>query len=240
MALATCLANSAALPNLFSSSQGIPSVARCVQAALQQPFEQLRAHGYVPWRLLQTKTLPFRTEDWVQNKWDNFREEHSMDWYRFRIELYFREIWEPLVHMNFMGNSYGPMAPLPCFQVSGNFVWTNGAESSSKVAPWIGIGPWMPLLRIWRGNFARRNSLLFIVQAQNWVLTRKHPRWKSTILRMKHIIWWISVSLTGNGFWQIKGCAQEPFSGYDLRNLWWDMPGRGNISGATEDFLAKI
>ena len=28
----------------------------------------------------------------------------------------FREISEPLVHMNFRGNSYGPMAPLPCSQ----------------------------------------------------------------------------------------------------------------------------
>ena len=28
----------------------------------------------------------------------------------------FGEIWKPLVHANFRGSSYGPMAPLPCFQ----------------------------------------------------------------------------------------------------------------------------
>ena len=28
----------------------------------------------------------------------------------------FREIWEPLVHANFRGNSYGPIPLLPCFQ----------------------------------------------------------------------------------------------------------------------------
>ena len=27
----------------------------------------------------------------------------------------------------------------------GHFVWTNGPESSSKVSPYSGIGPWMSL-----------------------------------------------------------------------------------------------
>ena len=34
-----------------------------------------------------------------------------------------------LVHMNFLGT----------------FVWTNGPESSSRVSPYTGIGPWMAL-----------------------------------------------------------------------------------------------
>ena len=37
----------------------------------------------------------------------------------------------------------------------GKFIWTNGLESSSKVSPYTGIGPWMALLspnltlRVW-------------------------------------------------------------------------------------------
>ena len=48
---------------------------------------------------------------------DKCREEHSVDRYRCRPELSERfgrhwSIW----HMNFRGNSYGPMAPSPYFQ----------------------------------------------------------------------------------------------------------------------------
>ena len=42
---------------------------------------------------------------------------------------------------NFGGNSYGPIiGPYPFL---GKVVWTNGPESSSKVSPYTGIGPWM-------------------------------------------------------------------------------------------------
>ena len=46
-------------------------------------------------------------------------------------------------YTNFGGNSYGPIIG-PCLFL-GKFVWTNGPESSSKVSPYIGIGPWMAL-----------------------------------------------------------------------------------------------
>ena len=39
-----------------------------------------------------------------------------------------------------MDQSLGPL-------FSGKYVWTSGPESSSKVLPEIGIGPWMALLR---------------------------------------------------------------------------------------------
>ena len=55
----------------------------------------------------------------------------------------FRELWAPLVHTNFGGNSYGPI--IGPYLFLGKFVWTNGPESSSKVSPYIGIGPWMAI-----------------------------------------------------------------------------------------------
>ena len=57
----------------------------------------------------------------------------------------FRELWAPLVHTNFRGNSYGPIIGPYLFM--GKFVWTNGPESSSKVSPYTGIGPWRALSR---------------------------------------------------------------------------------------------
>ena len=57
----------------------------------------------------------------------------------------FRELWAPLVHTNFGGNSYGPI--IGPYLFLGKFVWTNGPESSSKVSPYTGIGPWMALPR---------------------------------------------------------------------------------------------
>ena len=50
-----------------------------------------------------------------------------------------------MVHINFRGNSYEPMAPLPLFSLK--FVWTNGPKSSPKVSPETGIGPWIALPR---------------------------------------------------------------------------------------------
>ena len=65
-----------------------------------------------------------------------------MDQYRSRLKLSedFERYWsipfpgeihmdQSLVHMNFLGK----------------FAWTNGPESSSKVSPYTGIGPWMAL-----------------------------------------------------------------------------------------------
>ena len=54
----------------------------------------------------------------------------------------FRELWAQLVHTNFGGNLYGPIMGPYLFLV-GQFVWTNGPESPSKVSPYAGIGPWM-------------------------------------------------------------------------------------------------
>ena len=55
----------------------------------------------------------------------------------------FRELWGPLVHTFSWGNSYGPI--IGPYLFLGKFVWTNGAESSSKVSPYTDIGPWMAL-----------------------------------------------------------------------------------------------
>ena len=46
-----------------------------------------------------------------------------------------------MVHTNFGGKSYGPI--IGPYLFLGKFVWTNGPESSSKVSPYTGIGPWM-------------------------------------------------------------------------------------------------
>ena len=46
-----------------------------------------------------------------------------------------------LVNTNFGGNSYGPI--IGPYLFLGKFVWTDGPETSSKVSPYTGIGPWM-------------------------------------------------------------------------------------------------
>ena len=51
-----------------------------------------------------------------------------------------------MVPTNFGGNSFGPIIGPYLFLAK--FVWTNGPESSSKVSPYIGIGPWMALPNI--------------------------------------------------------------------------------------------
>ena len=74
------------------------------------------------------------------------KEEHSMDQCRSRLKLSenFERHWsipisgeihmdQSLVHTFSWGNSYGP--------------WTNAPESSSKVSPYTGIGPWMAIPR---------------------------------------------------------------------------------------------
>ena len=62
-------------------------------------------------------------------KYHKRREEHSMDQYRSRLKVSenFERHWS---------------IPFP-----GKFVWTNCPESSSKVSPYTGIGPWMALPR---------------------------------------------------------------------------------------------
>ena len=55
----------------------------------------------------------------------------------------FRELRGLLVHTFSWGNSYGPI--IGPYLFLGKFVWTNGPESSSKVSPYTGIGPWMAL-----------------------------------------------------------------------------------------------
>ena len=62
----------------------------------------------------------------------------------------FREHRAPLAHTNFGGNSYGPI--IGPYLFLGKFVWTNGPESSSKVSPYTGIGPWMALPSYSRGK----------------------------------------------------------------------------------------
>ena len=63
----------------------------------------------------------------------------------------FRELWAPLVHTDFGGNSYGPI--IGPYLFLGKFVWTNGPESSSKVYPYTGIGPWMALPSLGRSSY---------------------------------------------------------------------------------------
>ena len=70
------------------------------------------------------------------------REEHSMDQYRSRPKL--SENFEGHWSIPFPGeNSYGPI--IGPYLFLGKFIWTNGPESSSKVSPHTGIGPWMAL-----------------------------------------------------------------------------------------------
>ena len=59
-----------------------------------------------------------------------------------RLKL-LEELSGPLVHTNLGGNSYGQI--IGPYLFLGKFVWTNGPESSFKVSPYTGIGPWMAL-----------------------------------------------------------------------------------------------
>ena len=71
----------------------------------------------------------------------------------------FRELRAPLVHTNFGGNSYGPI--IGPYLFLGKFVWTNGPESSSKVSPYTGMGPWMALPRN-RRHIREKRRLRFL------------------------------------------------------------------------------
>ena len=75
----------------------------------------------------------------------NSREEHSMDQNRSRLKL--SENFErPIGPYQFRGKSYGPI--IGPYLFLGRLVWTNGPESSSKVSPYTGIGPWMAIPRV--------------------------------------------------------------------------------------------
>ena len=87
----------------------------------------------------------------------------------------FRELWAPLVHTNFGGNSYGPI--IGPYLFLGKFVWTNGPESSSKVSPYTGIGPWMALPSF-KGSRTSCREIIFGIFCQ--ILARKD-----------HITWWM-------------------------------------------------
>ena len=83
-----------------------------------------------------------------------------------------REIWEPLVHMNFWGDSYGPMAPLLCFQenpyrpmalkVPQTFpptrkstLWTNAGQDRNFQRTLGAIGPYLFLGKfIWTNHWS--------------------------------------------------------------------------------------
>ena len=64
---------------------------------------------------------------WKNTLWTNT----GQDW------NVFRELWAPLVHTNFRGNSYGPI--IGPYEFLGKFVCTNGPESSSKVPPTLAL-----------------------------------------------------------------------------------------------------
>ena len=86
----------------------------------------------------------FQTQTWI---WKPFpfcpRTEKSTLWTDAGVDQIFQRDWEPLVHMNFRGNPYGPIPW--CLAFRGTSVWTSGAESPSKVSPQTGIDPWMAL-----------------------------------------------------------------------------------------------
>ena len=84
------------------------------------------------------------------------KEEHSMDQYRSRPKL--SENFEGHWSIPFPGEIHMDQSLVP-MNFLGKFVWTNGPESSSKVSPYTGIGPWMALPSIKR---ERRTSTNFL------------------------------------------------------------------------------
>ena len=64
-----------------------------------------------------------------------------MDQYRSGLKL--SENFERHWSMQIPGEIHMDQSLVHTF--SGKFVWTNGLESSSKVSPYTGIGPWMAL-----------------------------------------------------------------------------------------------
>ena len=72
----------------------------------------------------------------------------------------FRELWAPLVHTHFGGNSYGPI--IGPYLFLGKFVWTNAPESSSQVSPYTGIGPWKAILVYFLSSLRARTAKTFI------------------------------------------------------------------------------
>ena len=86
----------------------------------------------------------------------------SHPWTNTSVGETLEELSGPLVHTNFGGNSYGPI--IGPYLFLGKFLWTNGPESSSKVSPYTGIGPWMAL--------PCKNLLLFQAGGPKRIATR--------------------------------------------------------------------
>ena len=91
----------------------------------------------------------------------------------------FRELWAPLVHTNFGGNSYGPIIGPQLFL--GKFVWTNGPESSSKVSPYTGIGPWTMDVYLGTENSAQSYSHRSFWKSLRFVDVRDVGSWISAL-----------------------------------------------------------
>ena len=100
----------------------------------------------------------------------------------------FRELSGPLVHTNFGGNWYGPI--IGPYLFLGKFVWTNSSESSSKVSPYTGIGPWMAL---------PSNYTNYIFRVGNFM-----------------IFWWIFPQVWGGGVREGNSVIFPLFSGLPI------------------------
>ena len=66
-----------------------------------------------------------------------------MDQYRSRLKL--SENFERHWSIRISGGKFIWTTIIGPYLFLGKFVWTNGPESSSKVSPYTGIGPWMAL-----------------------------------------------------------------------------------------------
>ena len=88
----------------------------------------------------------------------------------------FGELWAPLFHTNFRGNSHGPI--IGPYLFLGKFVWTHAPENSSKVSPYTGIGPWMALPRTGTTEMTKTTGIR--------VANHGFPKWKSPDLPLPH------------------------------------------------------
>ena len=72
-------------------------------------------------------------------------------------------IWTTHWSIPFTGEiSYGPL--IGPYLFLGKFIWTNGPESSSKVSPYTGIGPWMALPRKGQKLWKKRSEIAIFEQ----------------------------------------------------------------------------
>ena len=101
----------------------------------------------------------------------------------------FRELWAPLVHTNFGGKRYGPI--IGPYLFLGKFVWTNGPESSSKVSPYTGIGPWMALPSV-KWVVAELQGDKLLLPARKWVVAKSQGDKSASQSSMELYDPWIS------------------------------------------------